>query len=105
MWATAQVLYIFRGFLDIAVLQISCMPIHQSAPDVELVPPQQLMDLQVAVIGYPTFGPYAKMGPSVSVGNVMKVWISDGTVHRIANAATIMSVFREALCWYLYGHL
>eukprot|EP00803_Ostreobium_quekettii_P010651 evm.model.scf_4201.1 EVM.evm.TU.scf_4201.1 scf_4201:1687-7649(-) len=77
-WFSASVVRIFQGCLDIAILRVTKPPGDRPLLCPGLARSSPLSGSPVAAIGYPTFDPSSGMGPSVSIGNAMKV-VHEGT--------------------------
>lgn len=72
IWASAEVLYVFRGPLDLAVLQLSSAERGLVRPLLVRDSPAQAGE-RIFVIGYPLFPPRHNYGPCMTAGTVSKV--------------------------------
>ncbi|KAF7149964.1 hypothetical protein RHSIM_Rhsim02G0132600 [Rhododendron simsii] len=71
IWCEARVVYISRGPLDIALLQLECVPDHLCPIVQDFACPSP--GSKVFVIGHGLFGPRCDFAPSACVGVVAKV--------------------------------
>ncbi|KAE9452563.1 hypothetical protein C3L33_15536, partial [Rhododendron williamsianum] len=71
IWCEARVVYVSRGPLDIALLQLECVPDHLCPIVQDFACPSP--GSKVFVIGHGLFGPRCDFAPSACVGVVAKV--------------------------------
>ncbi|CAL1398015.1 unnamed protein product [Linum trigynum] len=77
IWCSAKVVYISRGPLDVALLQLENVPAHISPISVDLSCPA--LGSKAYVIGHALFGPKCGFSPSVCSGVVAKIVRSKAT--------------------------
>ena len=76
LWASASLIYSFKGPLDIAVLQLDDSSLSSSLHDVSLRPAGASAAGQgqrVAVMGFPLLSPRLGLGSCVTAGIIAKV--------------------------------